>query len=83
MGCLYGDTPTEYHLQNDHRSNAETLINSTDVIYVHGNKAMCDGGGGALGHPIEFIQLKHGEPSECKYCGLMYQIHPDYHGHGH
>ena len=35
---------------------------------------VCDGGGGALGHPLEYIQLNTTlkEPQICKYCGLRF-----------
>jgi NADH dehydrogenase (ubiquinone) Fe-S protein 6 len=64
-----------------HRSNAEKLINAVPVIAVDSNIAICDGGGGALGHPIEYIQLNlvSDEPAICKYCGLRYKSS----GHGH
>lgn len=41
---------------------------------VEGERAICDGGGGALGHPIEYISLQRpGEIKACIYCGLKYQ----------
>ena len=61
--------------QNRHHSNAEELIAKLPVVEVDAEVAMCDGGGGSLGHPIEFIQLNHArdsEPSTCKYCGVRY-----------
>ena len=59
-----------------HRSNAEKLVNSVSVIEVDAHVAVCDGGGGALGHPVEYIQLDtvSTEPSICKYCGLRYKM---------
>ena len=45
------------------------------VIEVPSNTAMCDGGGGAMGHPLEYIELNRragAEPAACKYCGLRY-----------
>ena len=60
---------------NIHRSDAEVLINEVPVIEVDGPVALCDGGGGSLGHPIEFIQLNSKTPdipAVCKYCGLRY-----------
>lgn len=42
---------------NIHRSNAQELVSQVPVIEVEGHVAMCDGGGGATGHPIEYIQL--------------------------
>jgi NADH dehydrogenase (ubiquinone) Fe-S protein 6 len=59
-----------------HRSNAEQLIDKAPIIDVHGSVAVCDGGGGALGHPIEFIQLNmvaEGIENTCKYCGLRFR----------
>ncbi len=57
------------------RSDAQTLVNQVPPIEVEGYTAVCDGGGGMLGHPIEYIQLdlvQHKGPAVCKYCGLRY-----------
>jgi len=66
-----------------HRSNAEELINAVPVIEVPGDTAVCDGGGGALGHPVEYIQLNtvSDEPAVCKYCGLRFKKKAGFHGH--
>lgn len=41
---------------------------------VEGERAICDGGGGALGHPIEYISLQRpGDVKSCIYCGLKYK----------
>jgi NADH dehydrogenase (ubiquinone) Fe-S protein 6 len=69
-----------------HRSNALELIEKQPIIEVDGDIAVCDGGGGALGHPLEYIKLgaradydeKNGEVGEdggvsCIYCGLKYR----------
>ena len=58
-----------------HRSNAEELVNKVPVIEVDGMTAVCDGGGGALGHPVEYIQLNtiSKNPAICKYCGLRFK----------
>lgn len=45
------------------------------IVEVEGTIAICDGGGGPLGHPVEYIQLNTrypGEPVACKYCGVKY-----------
>lgn len=58
-----------------HRSDAEELVNKVPVVAVDGPTALCDGGGGSLGHPIEFIQLNNKNPhipAVCKYCGVRY-----------
>ena len=66
-----------------HRSDAEALINKVPVIEVAGHVAVCDGGGGALGHPVEFIQLDNvsTEPAICKYCGLRFKMKAGGHHH--
>ena len=66
-----------------HRSNALGLVQKQPIIEVEGNIAVCDGGGGALGHPLEYIQLGDradygpGNSKEdgvaCIYCGLRYR----------
>jgi len=44
------------------------------VIEVDGERATCDGGGGALGHPLEYISLQRpGQVKACIYCGLKYK----------
>lgn len=57
-------------------SNAMEKILETDVIEVDGDVAICDGGGGPLGHPVEYIKLlvsdEDAGPQVCKYCGLKY-----------
>jgi len=68
-----------------HRSDAELRIAKVPVVEVEGNVAVCDGGGGALGHPAEYIKLDtrvHNSPQTCKYCGLRYKMKEGYHG-GH
>jgi len=57
-----------------HRSNALELIQKVPPIEVEGDMAVCDGGGGALGHPLEYIKVGYrgGKPVSCVYCGLKY-----------
>lgn len=56
-----------------HRSNAIDLVHKVPIIEVDGEMAVCDGGGGALGHPIEYISLQRpGSVNYCKYCALRY-----------
>jgi uncharacterized Zn-finger protein len=56
-----------------HRSNAMELVHKVPIVEVDGNMAICDGGGGALGHPLEYISLaRPGAVEYCKYCSLRY-----------
>jgi len=73
---------SEYQL-GKHRSNALSLLQTQPIIEVEGNVAVCDGGGGALGHPLEYIKLgkradyppgrKEEDGYPCIYCGLRYR----------
>ena len=57
-----------------HRSNALELIQKVPIIEVEGEMAICDGGGGPLGHPLEYISLQRpGVVERCKYCGLRFK----------
>jgi NADH dehydrogenase (ubiquinone) Fe-S protein 6 len=65
--------PPEQYKLGKHRSNALELVNKVPVVEVDGNMAVCDGGGGALGHPLEYISLERpGAVESCKYCALKY-----------
>lgn len=76
LGAVPEDTDLE-EVRSKWGSNAMDLITDTPVIEVDGVVAICDGGGGALGHPIEYIKLKVSDeeagPQVCKYCGLRYK----------
>ncbi len=69
---------------NPHQSNAEELVAKVPVIEVAARVALCDGGGGAMGHPIEYVQLdrKDGRSvGTCGYCGLRYKMAAGGHHH--
>ncbi|KAJ1451552.1 hypothetical protein M885DRAFT_529448 [Pelagophyceae sp. CCMP2097] len=78
--ATYSGSPVKYPA-GAHRSNAEQLIGGISVILVDGEGASCDGGGGALGHPIQYLQLTNcfdNNPVPCLYCGLRYLKNPDW-----
>lgn len=39
-----------------------------EVIAVHSRRVKCDGGGGALGHPVVFYDMGEEPFVECLYC---------------
>jgi len=47
------------------------LVAQVPPIETKGTVAMCDGGGGALGHPRVFLSLDKGLQT-CGYCGLRF-----------
>ena len=52
------DVQTIAYPVNMHRSDAAARVIQVPVIEVSGHVAMCNGGGGATGHPIEFLQVR-------------------------
>jgi NADH dehydrogenase (ubiquinone) Fe-S protein 6 len=70
---------TQY-VAGKHRSNALELVEKQPVIEVEGEMAICDGGGGSLGHPVEYISLQiPGAIESCKYCALKYKSKDHHH----
>mmetsp|Transcript_43338 Transcript_43338/g.131857 ORF Transcript_43338/g.131857 Transcript_43338/m.131857 type:complete len:126 (-) Transcript_43338:407-784(-) len=72
---VFGKVESPYS-KGKHRSNGLELISKQPVIEVDGDMAVCDGGGGALGHPLEYINVGHKKPGEsvpCIYCGLRFR----------
>ncbi|KAJ1972335.1 hypothetical protein H4R35_004729 [Dimargaris xerosporica] len=56
------------------------LIAEEPIRFVKGRRAVCDGGGGPLGHPTIFINLDQADqPHACGYCGLRFQQDPHHH----
>ncbi|KAF8223850.1 ubiquinone oxidoreductase 20 kd subunit [Tricholoma matsutake] len=45
--------------------SAMELVANEPIRLVHGRKAVCDGGGGPLGHPKIFINLDQPGPRPC------------------
>ncbi|KIY72829.1 hypothetical protein CYLTODRAFT_8633 [Cylindrobasidium torrendii FP15055 ss-10] len=45
--------------------SAMQLVDNEPIRIVHGRKAVCDGGNGALGHPKVFINLDKPGPRAC------------------
>jgi len=59
--------------------SAMEMINAEPIRMVHGRKAVCDGGGGPLGHPKIFINLDKPGARPCGYCGIRFEQAPHHH----
>ncbi|CAK5264415.1 unnamed protein product [Mycena citricolor] len=59
--------------------SAMQLISEVSVNMVHGRKAVCDGGGGPLGHPKIYLNLDLPGARSCGYCGLRFEQVHDHH----
>jgi len=76
--------PPQLALPNVHRSDAELRVARVPVVEVAADVAMCDGGGGSTGHPVEYIKLDLREGhaiNPCKYCGVRYRKKAGAHAH--
>jgi uncharacterized Zn-finger protein len=47
-----------------------------ETIIVHTRRVKCDGGGGALGHPVVFYDLGTDGVVECLYCDRRFVFEP-------
>ena len=50
-----------------------------EIIYVDTLTVGCDGGGGALGHPLVYLTLGEEGQIECGYCDRMFKLRPTAH----
>ena len=51
---------------------ASPAIAPPEVIEVDSDKIGCDGGGGALGHPLVYLTMTASGKVECPYCSRLY-----------
>jgi len=55
-----------------------------ETIQVETEKVGCDGGGGALGHPLVYVTLGKEGRADCPYCSRHYVLKEGAKlGHGH
>jgi uncharacterized Zn-finger protein len=52
-------------------------VDPTNVIETDSQRVACDGGGGSLGHPRVFINLREDGAGACPYCGRQYVLKPN------
>ena len=43
-----------------------------ETIEVEDTRVSCDGGGGAMGHPMIYLNLGEGGLVDCPYCGRRF-----------
>ena len=60
----------QFHLGEDERRTMTQTpsFETPEVILVESRKVSCNGGGGALGHPIVWYEMGADDMVECKYC---------------
>jgi uncharacterized Zn-finger protein len=70
---------TEMDVAEMERTEEHFLLDGEEVVITSALEVRCDGGGGALGHPVEYITLEKGGQAVCKYCDrrFLHVTHPD------
>jgi len=46
----------------------------SDIEFVQSKKVICDGGGGALGHPKVYLEMGEENEIVCPYCSKLFKI---------
>lgn len=70
---------TEMNVTEMERAEERFLVDGEELVITAALQTTCDGNGGALGHPIEYITLEKGGQAVCKYCDrrFLHVTHPD------
>ena len=53
-------------------TNPKPADTAPEVILVDDRRIACDGGGGALGHPMVYYEMGDDDFVVCGYCGRKY-----------
>lgn len=48
-----------------------------DVVIVSTRRVMCEGSGGALGHPRTYLDMGSDTTVRCKYCDRVFVLDPN------
>ncbi|GBD44331.1 hypothetical protein HRbin40_01816 [bacterium HR40] len=61
------------------RTDEHFLLDGEEFVITPALRVRCDGGGGPLGHPVEYITLEKGGQAVCKYCDrrFLHSSHPE------
>lgn len=63
--------------------SAAKAPDAPEVIETTSKRVKCDGGGGALGHPVVFYDMGEADFVECLYCDRRFVLKPGADGHDH
>lgn len=56
---------------------AQAVIPPPEEIVVPAKRVSCDGGGGALGHPLVYLEMGEDDFVECGYCDRRFILSAD------
>lgn len=52
----------------------ETTVPAPEQVVVKTKRVACDGGGGALGHPLVYMDMGEDDFVECGYCDRRFVL---------
>ena len=56
--------------------NGKTADSAPEIIEVDSTRVMCEGSGGALGHPRVYLEMGEENFVECGYCDRRFVLKP-------
>lgn len=56
-------------------------IDAPEIVEVDDTRVACDGGGGALGHPLVYLEMGDQNFVECPYCDRKFILRGGAHPH--
>ncbi len=56
------------------QNTAPPATSQPEIVAVTSRKVKCDGGGGALGHPVVFYEMGEDDFVECAYCDRRFVL---------
>ena len=63
----------KYWVIHSHR-HSDAIIPPPEEIVVSTKRVACDGGGGALGHPLVYMDMGEDDFIECGYCDRRFVL---------
>lgn len=51
-------------------------MDNDDIVMVTSTRVMCEGSGGALGHPRTYLDMGGETSVRCKYCDRLFKLDP-------
>ena len=54
----------------------DASLQDDDVVIVQSTRVMCEGSGGALGHPRVYMDMGDQTSVTCKYCDRVFKLDP-------
>jgi len=70
-------------MENGQTTASSHSVSDEDVVIVSSTRVLCEGSGGALGHPRTYLDMGSGSSVICKYCDRVFKLDPNALSGGH